>query len=361
MATLAELLLQNLGVGSSVATPPFVPPGSVSTPGGVPAALPRSGGPPAGGVGPPASRAGSPIRGVAPPTGNRLQQILQSPLGQFGLNLLANSGPSLVPRSTGSLIGQAGLATGENLQQQQLQELQRRLIEARISGGANPTGGNVQSTFRGENGNMFLVTRDGKVKDTGIGFRENLQLVEQDDGSVVAVDRATGQRVGTPVTADEAAEVTERAAETERRTEAQGNLPRVREQAQRNLTLLDRLEKHPGFSGAVGAQGISTGFGLAPGAVPGTDEADFIALVDQIGGAAFLEAFQGLKGGGQITEVEGLKAEQAITTLRNRGQSEESYRQAIKDLREVINNGLSREQKAAGVEDDEFEGFSIVR
>lgn len=343
MPTLAELLLQNLGVGSSVATPPFVPPSSL--PSG-----PPTGGPPVGGVGPPVSRAGSPIRGVAPPTGfgGRLQQAFQSPMGQFGLNLLANSGPSVVPRSTGSLIGQAGLAANQSVQQQQLLDLQKRLIEAQITAGGSFTARNVQSTFKGENGNMHIVTRDGRVKDTGIGFRENLQLVEQSDGSVVAVDRATGQRVGTPVTADEAAMSTERAAATERRAEAQGALPRVQEQARRNLEILDRLENHPGFSGAVGAQGISTGFGLAEGAIPGTDEADFIALVDQIGGAAFLEAFQGLKGGGQITEVEGLKAEQAITTLRNRGQSEESYRQAIKDLRDVINSGLSREREAAG-------------
>ncbi len=39
---------------------------------------------------------------------------------------------------------------------------------------------------------------------------------------------------------------------------------------------------------------------------------DFNAMLDQVQGGAFLQAFESLKGGGQITQIEGEKATQAI-------------------------------------------------
>jgi len=69
-------------------------------------------------------------------------------------------------------------------------------------------------------------------------------------------------------------------------------------------------------------------------AVPFTAGADFQAKIDQLGGQTFLQAFESLKGGGQITEIEGLKAQNAIARLST-AQTEEGFLQALKDLREV--------------------------
>jgi hypothetical protein len=49
--------------------------------------------------------------------------------------------------------------------------------------------------------------------------------------------------------------------------------------------------------------------------LPSVDAARAATFLDQIGGAAFLTAFETLKGGGQITEVEGEKATNAIARL----------------------------------------------
>ena len=137
------------------------------------------------------------------------------------MNLLAQQGFSTMPSSPFRVIGQAGLATAENQRLQRRDNLQTRLLEsqiglneARSAQGPNPTAGNVQSTFKGENGNMHIITRDGRVQDTGVPFNNNLQLLEQADGSVVAVDRSTGQQVGTPVTPDQARDAAQTAAQT---------------------------------------------------------------------------------------------------------------------------------------------------
>lgn len=54
--------------------------------------------------------------------------------------------------------------------------------------------------------------------------------------------------------------------------------------------------------------------------------------IDQILGKTFLQAFESLKGGGQITEAEGRKATDALTRLANQRMEESDYRQAIEDL-----------------------------
>jgi len=64
-------------------------------------------------------------------------------------------------------------------------------------------------------------------------------------------------------------------------------------------------------------------------------------FIDQLKGQAFLQAFDQLKGGGQITEIEGRKATEAITRLQQY-QSEEDFAKALSDLRDIVNKGMER-------------------
>lgn len=98
---------------------------------------------------------------------------------------------------------------------------------------------------------------------------------------------------------------------------------------------------HPGFSNLVGA-----GF---PGMkhVPGSDAAGAYALHNQIQGQAFLQAFEKLKGGGQITEIEGTKATQAITRM-NTAQSEAEYIKAAREFQTILKQGIQRAREMSG-------------
>jgi hypothetical protein len=97
----------------------------------------------------------------------------------------------------------------------------------------------------------------------------------------------------------------------------------------------------PGFEGYVG-------FGI-PGMrfLEGSDEASYERRQLQVEGRAFLEAFESLKGGGAITEVEGAKATQAISRM-NKAQSEVEYVKAARELQEVVRKGVDRARKKAG-------------
>ena len=101
---------------------------------------------------------------------------------------------------------------------------------------------------------------------------------------------------------------------------------------------------HPGFESVIGA-GI-------PGLrfIPGTQSADFDALVDQIEGGAFLKAYESLRGTGQITEIEGDKATKALTRMR-RSSSEVGFIKAAREFEGIIRRGMERaEQRKARLE-----------
>lgn len=121
--------------------------------------------------------------------------------------------------------------------------------------------------------------------------------------------------------------------------EGQLALPQALQTADDTLKLIDQIRNHPGREYGTGMAGVLPG-------IPGTSQKDFVTLVDQAKGKAFLEAFASLKGGGQITEVEGRKATEAIARL-DRTQSKEGFLQALDDLEDIVEAGKSRATRRA--------------
>lgn len=103
------------------------------------------------------------------------------------------------------------------------------------------------------------------------------------------------------------------------------------------ISVVDMAINHPGRETATGASGRFDPRNY----VPGTEATDFQVVLDQINGAAFLQAFETLRGGGQITEVEGTKATNAIARL-NRAQSDAEFLKALKELRGIMGKGYAR-------------------
>lgn len=85
----------------------------------------------------------------------------------------------------------------------------------------------------------------------------------------------------------------------------------------------------------------ATGFLAFMQNVPGTGQKRFGTRSSQLEGQAFLQAFESLKGAGQITEIEGAKATQAIGRL-DTSQSPDDYRQALIELKDVLSKAAQR-------------------
>ncbi len=154
----------------------------------------------------------------------------------------------------------------------------------------------------------------------------------------ILLDPTTRQPIG--AVPKNIAAVEEQKVAGETRGKAVADLPRVIDNAQQALDTITQIREHPGKKFGLGIAGVLP-------AVPGTPQAGFVDLVNQAKGRAFLEAFNSLKGGGAITEVEGTKATQAIARLE-RGRSPQDFDRALADLEVIIQAGLVRAYRSAG-------------
>lgn len=111
-------------------------------------------------------------------------------------------------------------------------------------------------------------------------------------------------------------------------------LPDAVAKAASALDIIERIKTHPSKLRAIGVES------LLP-SLPGSGSYDFDSLVNQAKSQSFLQAFESLKGAGQITEVEGAKATQAITRLST-GLSPQEFDRALNDLESVVRAGIGR-------------------
>lgn len=183
--------------------------------------------------------------------------------------------------------------------------------------------------------------RDSATQKEGYG-------VTGSDGSFKLVDTGTFQPMGPgDVAADRASGTLTGKTETQGAIDLPGAVAKG-EYAVNQLKGL--LSSVPDASGQmVPNQGFDEQFGtLGPipigqmtGAIPNTPKAGFQARLNQVQGQAFLQAFESLKGGGAISEVEGLKAQQAIIRAST-SQTREDFEAAIKEAIGIYEMGIQR-------------------
>jgi len=121
------------------------------------------------------------------------------------------------------------------------------------------------------------------------------------------------------------------------------DIPLSPQQAQEKITsgeymvdLLDRLVSHEGLSGVVGMPNWRDLTNA-----PGTPEASFRVLKDQIEGNIFLQAYEQLKGGGTITENETEQATKALARL-GEAQGEEDFIAAANEFKAIIQRAVDK-------------------
>ncbi len=103
-------------------------------------------------------------------------------------------------------------------------------------------------------------------------------------------------------------------------------------------SLGNTLKTHPGKKWAVGVGG------LIPDALqfPDSSHADFMSFWEQTQGKQFAQAYETLKGAGQITVVESTKAQSALSRLANRKQTKESWDKAVDDFVDSYEAGMKK-------------------
>ena len=149
----------------------------------------------------------------------------------------------------------------------------------------------------------------------------------------------TGEQIARPIAGTPAAlEAQEKRSGLQARSDTARNM----------LATIESVVGRPAGNGltAVEADPALPGIlGLIEGRLPAKTEkqSDLMAKYEQITGRAFLEAFETLKGGGQITETEGIKATQALGRLQ-RTQSVKAFKESLYEFADIVRKGLVRSQ-----------------
>lgn len=324
--------------------------------------------------------------------------IFLNPWTQMGMGILAANKPGA---SAGQAIGQGGLLgmqnyrqmLNENKQNERLekrdawadedrewQDLDRMRLEAErkkmidqfpeIAGlprhvqdemlkqkfgtGANQTYGNTPLYFRDETGALKM----GRMAPGGGVHLPDLQGLQpvrpmsfQDLGGGVAampygsalpetmLPKTLSPQDQPAVRQQQAAASSFGAGIGTKDAESINDLDRAVTQSMQTVQLIDDMLSHPGLEYAIGASSMLP-------IIPGTPAADFDAKAKQIEGKLFLEAFETLKGGGQITQIEGDKATAAMGRL-GRAQTEKEYKASLRELKNILQRGVARAKSSA--------------
>lgn len=122
--------------------------------------------------------------------------------------------------------------------------------------------------------------------------------------------------------------------------EAAQRLPEAEQAAATTLQYIDAVLADPNLPNVTGWQS------RLPTVT--SESADTESRIAQLGGRAFLAAFERLRGAGQISEQEGQRAMEALARLTNMRQSDAGYVQALHDFRREVLDLLEVARRKAG-------------
>ncbi len=124
---------------------------------------------------------------------------------------------------------------------------------------------------------------------------------------------------------------------------AQADLPRQSDNFQRLITQVDDVLKHPNLSMATGTLMGHPWYPTFAG-----ETKDVEAKIKQTGGSAFLQAYNSLRGGGAISDVEGGKATYSLQRLAETRVGTERYKEALTDFKLEVYNLYNVARAKAG-------------
>ncbi len=243
--------------------------------------------------------------------------------------------------------------------------IKRKLAEAKLSGQVSD--GNVPATIQianemqkakaaGDVERFNLLNQVHKTMDRGVYVDPSTGRAQLMPGYGQTMGELSGYKASgarqAQKTVDLGMNPKIKAAEfsSEEQAKSAANWPRVEAKSQEIENLLTKIETHPGLEAAVGMPTLTGGQIPFIGAIPGSKAADFGALLDQLGGKQFLEAYESLKGSGAISEVEGLKATNAIARMQT-SQSEKAFKEAVQEFKDIVVNARERAKQKAGIVD----------
>lgn len=259
---------------------------------------------------------------------------------QSGYNAQATSRQPLTPQQT-SMQDMASIASGKGTdyfgrQQDDAKNIAsigaaESLTTHRLSGGSSPASIQIANEIEkarasGDTQRVMDLMQAQKIIKLGEGM--------QTDGNGVTSELTNYGATSGGIKRQEASGTASGKATGDAQGNATANLGVVIDNSDRLIHQVEGVLNHPGKSRALGAMSYLP-------SVRGSDASDFESRLAQIGGGAFLKQYDQIRGGGAITEIEGVKATEAINRMKT-AQSEDQFDQSANDFLDVIKIGKQR-------------------
>lgn len=110
------------------------------------------------------------------------------------------------------------------------------------------------------------------------------------------------------------------------------------------LKLISDIESHPGFSDYVGAKGASSAFGLFDTPIGGTDASAVAGMVNTLSSQNFLNSVSQMKGMGALSENEGKKLADAVSSL-DPNMPESDFKKSLNVIRNITKRGIDKSKR----------------
>jgi len=321
------------------------------------------------------------------PTAMQMQQMQRQPRGLMGFLRDPRVRQTLASMDrSGMFQGVAEQATRDVARQQELETSNRTAQWLRTQPGGEPyaqaieSGMNASSVYsqylsaqkptKGQYGLTphFIKDKDGNIKtlqfsstgeqlvsDLPEGFKLAKGVDKIDAGTHFELrDAISGELLGT--VDKNVGEVAAEKQQGKMSVEALQELPKTIARSNAAVALIDEIINSGAIPNILGdVQGRVQPSTVGARAIIGQDGINLLQKISRLQGSVFLEAFQRLKGGGQITEIEGAKAEASMIDLNNRFVQPSAYIAELRNLKSVILEGQRLAQEKAVV-DSRFTG-----
>ncbi len=146
------------------------------------------------------------------------------------------------------------------------QDLAERQLAATAGGSAN-----VHSAFRGDDGFMYTIDKQGNPRNTGVQYASGFSFQSMPDGSVMTVSKQNGQPVGWAVSPDAARDSTLKAGEINRQLDAIAELPQAEARFDQAIASADNVIATAKDAIAMVGPWTSGASGAVLGQIPGTE------------------------------------------------------------------------------------------
>lgn len=321
------------------------------------------------------------------PTAMQMQQMQRQPRGLMGFLRDPRVRQTLASMDrSGMFQGVAEQATRDVARQQEMETSNRTAQWLRTQPGGEPyaqaieSGMNASSVYsqylsaqrptKGQYGLTphFIKDKDGNVKTVQFSSTGEQLVSDLPEGFTLAkgvekIDAGTHFEIIDKITNEVVATVDKNVGEVaaekklaEMSIEAQQELPATMARANSTVALIDEIINSGAIPNILGdIQGRVLPSTPGARAVIGQDGINLLQKISRLQGSVFLEAFQRLKGGGQITEIEGAKAEASMINLNNRFVDPSAYIGELKTLKNVVLEG-QRLAKEKAVVSNRFTG-----